>query len=82
MESTQNIETESFRSVFQLLILMGYSMEIDEEIFNEFLATTEGKDYAGGQLPRCARYAFALFCHQKQMEFVGPIQPTIVDFTC
>ena len=57
-------------------------MEINEEIFNEFLATTEGKDYAGGQLPRCARYAFALFCHQKQMEFVGPIQPTIVDFTC
>ena len=56
-------------------------IEINEEIFNEFMSTIEGKDYAGGQLPRVARYAFELFCHQKRCEFVGPMPMTLVDLT-
>lgn len=55
--------------------------EINEEIVNEFLSTIEGKDFSGGQLPQCARYAFELFCHQKRCEFVGPMPMTLIDLT-
>ena len=55
--------------------------EINEEIFNEFLSTVEGKDFSGGQLPMVARYAFELFCHQKRCEFVGPMPMTLIDLT-
>ncbi len=56
-------------------------IEINEEIFDEFMSTIEGKDYAGGQLPRVARYAFELYCHQKRCEFVGPMPMTLIDLT-
>ena len=55
--------------------------EVNEELFNEFLSTIEGKDFSGGQLPACAKYAFLLFCYQKRCEFVGPMPMTLIDLT-
>jgi len=55
--------------------------DVNEEIFNEFLSTIEGKDFSGGQLPACAKYAFLLFCHQKRQEIFGPPKREFIDFT-
>ena len=55
--------------------------DVNEEIFNEFSSTIEGKDFSSGQLPACAKYAFLLFCYQKRCEFVGPMPMTLIDLT-
>ena len=35
-------------------------IEINEEIFDEFMSTIEGKDYAGGQLPESRAICFRI----------------------